>query len=163
MSGTTGHRVGITGHQTLSSETRKLIFEAAKKELAGVHDLITITSLAAGADQICAEAALEIGGRFLVVLPAENYAKSFDTAADLENFHRLLARADEVVRMPFGEPSEQAYWAAGCEIVDRANWLLAIWDGKPAGGLGGTADVVHYAHSKGKEVRVIWPKGARRA
>jgi hypothetical protein len=29
--------------------------------------------------------------------------------------------------------------------VDKSDMLIAIWDGKPAAGLGGTADAVGYA------------------
>lgn len=65
--------------------------------------------------------------------------------------------------MPFDEPSEKAYWSAGQEIVNQADRLLAVWDGQPAAGLGGTADVVRYARAQGKLVTIIWPEGARRS
>lgn len=155
--------IGITGHQALSPATRNLIRNAVSGELGGMRNFTVITSLAAGADQICAETALQAGGRLLVITPARDYIESFGDSVDLENYQRLLARADEVVTLSFIKPSEQAYWAAGQEIVHRAELILAIWDGKPAGGLGGTADVVQYARLKGKEVRVIWPYGAQRA
>jgi hypothetical protein len=35
--------------------------------------------------------------------------------------------------------------------------LVAIWDGKPARGLGGTGDVVRYAQEKGTAVSIVWP------
>jgi hypothetical protein len=40
--------------------------------------------------------------------------------------------------------------------------LFAVWDGEPARGYGGTADVVAYARQLGTPVRIIWPRGARR-
>ncbi len=43
-------------------------------------------------------------------------------------------------------------------MVDQADYLLAVWDGEPAG----TADVVLYAQGKGIPVAVFWPEGARR-
>jgi DNA recombination-mediator protein A len=155
--------IGITGHRTLSVATRKLVSDALKDELAGVRDLVVVSSLAAGADQICAELALEAGGRLVVVLPAQKYEESFSNETGLANFTRLLDRAAEIISMPFEQPGEEAYWAAGREVVDRVNWLLAVWDGQPARGLGGTADVVAYARSMGKRVTVIWPDGAARA
>ncbi len=39
--------------------------------------------------------------------------------------------------------------AAGVWMVDRSDRLVAIWDGKPAAGLGGTGDVVAYALERG--------------
>ena len=40
--------------------------------------------------------------------------------------------------------------------------LVAVWDGQPARGLGGTADVVAYARQRGVPMEVIWPQGATR-
>ena len=44
--------------------------------------------------------------------------------------------------------------------VDRSGVLVAVWDGQPARGLGGTADVV--ARQRGVPMEVIWPQGATR-
>ncbi|MEO5877101.1 MAG: hypothetical protein ABIQ26_19070, partial [Streptosporangiaceae bacterium] len=60
------------------------------------------------------------------------------------------------------EPTDEAYLVAGHRVVKRSDLLLAVWDGRPAGGLGGTADIVAYARDRGTEVGVIWPPGARR-
>lgn len=42
--------------------------------------------------------------------------------------------------------------ATGLIVVERCDALLAAWDGEPAGGFGGTADVVAYARSRGRPV-----------
>jgi hypothetical protein len=47
-------------------------------------------------------------------------------------------------------------------MVDRADRLIAVWDGLPARAYGGTADVVQYARHKGTPVTVVWPQGAYR-
>lgn len=65
--------------------------------------------------------------------------------------------------MPYEEPSDDAYLAAGQEVVDLTDTILAVWDGQPARGVGGTADVVRYARSTGRRVVVIWPPGAARS
>lgn len=88
---------------------------------------------------------------------------SFSKPSELAAFRRLLALASEEVLLPFSAPAEDAFWAAGREVVERSDKLLAIWDGLPAAGLGGTADVVRYARAAGKDVEVIWPAGAARA
>jgi hypothetical protein len=51
---------------------------------------------------------------------------------------------------------------AGKVVVDRSSVLVAVWDGQPSRGLGGTADVVRYARERGVPVEVIWPEGATR-
>jgi hypothetical protein len=52
--------------------------------------------------------------------------------------------------------------AASEFMIDHADELYAVWDGQPARGHGGTADVVTYARQRGVSVRVIWPEGAER-
>ena len=51
---------------------------------------------------------------------------------------------------------------AGKVVVDRSSVVLAVWDGQPSRGLGGTADVVAYARQRGVTVTVVWPEGASR-
>jgi hypothetical protein len=51
---------------------------------------------------------------------------------------------------------------AGRRLVDDADEIIAVWDGKPARGYAGTADVVRYAISRGRPIHVIWPPGAGR-
>jgi hypothetical protein len=52
---------------------------------------------------------------------------------------------------------------AGEKVVDLSDTLLAVWDGLPAKGYGGTADVVTYARATAVPFSVIWPDGARRS
>ena len=46
---------------------------------------------------------------------------------------------------------------AGYLTVDRASILIAVWDGKPSNGPGGTADVVAYARALGRRLIIIDP------
>ena len=52
--------------------------------------------------------------------------------------------------------------AAGRLLVERSDRLIAVWDGLPARGPGGTADVVAYARALSRPVTVLWPQGAHR-
>jgi len=155
--------VGITGHRDLSPSCERLVRRSIASELDGLDILITgYRSLAAGADQLFAEVVLERGGQLVVVIPSENYESSFTDSVAALRFKTLLNRAISTTRLPYSQPSEQAYWAAGQEIVKSSDLVLAVWDGKPAGGLGGTADVVEHARTRGKPVKVIWRAGCRR-
>lgn len=156
-------RVGVTGHQDLSPGCADLVRQRIGLELDLLGtDVIGYSSLAAGTDQLFAEMVLERDGQLTAVLPSERYETSFTDPAALRRFEVLLCRAHEAVRLPFPEPSEAAYWRAGQTIVDRCDLLLAIWDGEPARGLGGTADVVRYARGQGRTSKVIWPDGCSR-
>jgi len=154
--------VGFSGHQALAAETREAVRAALMKTLSKWDKVLAVTSLAAGSDQIFAECALATGGQLVAVIPCEGYERTFNDPSDLASYHRLLKLSTDQLLLPYQEPSEEAYWAAGKRIVDMADILVAVWDGEPAGGLGGTADVVKYAEKQKKEILRIWPSGARR-
>jgi len=52
--------------------------------------------------------------------------------------------------------------AASALMVDAADELFAVRDGKPPHACSGTVDVVAYARQHDIPVRVIWPDGAHR-
>lgn len=156
--------IGCTGHQALSPRTRRRVGAALAAHIAKIEDeIVGLCSLAVGADQIFAHVLLAGGGRLHAIIPCEGYAGTFDDEAARQEFERLLSAAHEVTELPFPEPSEEAFMAAGHEVADRCDLLLAVWDGEPAAGRGGTADVVSHANDRGRSVEVIWPEGARRS
>ncbi len=155
--------LGVTGHQVIPPGARELVVEAVRDILREAESpLCAVTSLAAGADQLVATELLRIGGRLHVIVPSRSYERTFATRADLASFRSLLEAAHTVTRLDYEEPSEEAFMAAGKGVVDNCEMLIAVWDGKPARGPGGTADVVRYAHDTGKAVRVVWPDGIGR-
>lgn len=154
--------VGCTGHQTLSPDTAGMVATAIAGELSRFPaPLVGACSLAAGADQIFAETILAAGGELRAIIPSEGYATTFANG-DRVRYATLLAAANAITTLPFAVPCEEAYLAAGHRVVDSSDVLMAVWDGAPAAGLGGTADVVRYAHAQGRDVLVIWPTGASR-
>jgi hypothetical protein len=155
-------RVGVTGHRDLSARTDVLVTAALATELAKFSSLSGISSLAEGTDQIFAEQVLKAGGTLTALIPCEDYGLSFETSAGKVTYRRLRDQAEEVIRLPFPAPSEEAFWAAGKRLVTLADVLLAVWDGSPSAGVGGTADVVAFAGRRGVPTIVLWPPGARR-
>jgi hypothetical protein len=122
-----------------------------------------VSNLADGADQLFATHVLAAGGKLEAVLPCEGYAGSLIADDSRARFEDLRRAAVRVVTLPYPEPSEQAFLAAGQALVDRCDHLFAVWDGRPARGVGGTADVVAYARSCGRAVTVLWVEGVLRA
>jgi hypothetical protein len=154
--------IGITGHQGLDRDTTALVSDAVRAELESRGPVRGITSLAQGADQIFAGEILRQGGALTVVIPSADYETTFQTPQALSQYFELKGSAMEIIEMPFAEPTEDAYWAAGRKVVSLADEMLAVWDGEEAGGLGGTADVVAFARERGVPVTVIWPMGSSR-
>ena len=156
-------RIAITGHRGLPAATERLVDRAIREQLAAYpsSDLVGISNLADGADQLFAEAVLDAGGQLEVIVPAARYRDGLPEAAHAA-YDALLSRATSVRRLDRIESTEDAHMEASKTMLDRADRLFAVWDGKPARGYGGTADVVAEARDRGIPVTVIWPEGASR-
>jgi len=156
-------KVGITGHQNIPRHAAGLVRTMLQQFLVEQPDPLTcVTSLAGGADQMCAALVLKRGGSLHAVVPCAGYEKSFGTARAAQRFRTLLAQSSAVETLPFPEPSEEAFLAAGRRVVDLSDLLIAVWDGRPSRGMGGTADIVAYARHLSVKVTVIWPQGLSR-
>jgi len=156
-------RIAITGHRGLPAATEQLVDKVIRRELASyaLDELVGISNLADGADQLFARAVLEAGGRLEVVIPAARYRDGLPQSAHF-GYDSLLSAASAVDRLDFIDSTEEAHMAASKAMLAKADHLFAVWDGKAARGYGGTADVVAEARRLGVPVTVIWPDGARR-
>lgn len=155
-------RIAISGHRGLSDHTAHLVDQALRAELSRAQVVTGLSCLADGADQIFARAVIELHGDLEAVIPAERYRDGLPADAH-PDYDDLLARAVAVHRLAYLEATSESYMAASALMIDRADELWAVWDGEPARGYGGTADVVAYAREHGKPVLVVWPDGAARA
>jgi len=155
-------RIAISGHRGLNAHTADLIDQAIREKLSKHPDGVSgLSCLADGADQIFARAVIDLGGTLEVIIPAEEYRSGLPAAAHAE-YDDLMASAVAVHRLPFAESTSESHMAASKLMVDEADELYAVWDGKPARAYGGTADVVAYARDHDTPVQVIWPAGAAR-
>jgi hypothetical protein len=156
-------RIGISGHRGFDQTTSDLIDKALHDVLAAYEptDLDGVTCLADGADALFAQAVLDLGGTLRVIIPAAKYREGFPDEYH-PVFDALLARAHSVQRLDFVESDSAAHMAASQVMISEIDELLAVWDGLPARGYGGTADIVAEARTGGVPVRVIWPQGAHR-
>jgi hypothetical protein len=156
-------RVGIAGHRGLSGKSADVVKEAIR-ELVGnqpADGLVGVSCIADGPDVWFAQAVLEHGGSLEVVVPALKYREA------LPEWHRavyddLVGRASQVHETGLPDADPHAYMVGSEVLIGLADQLIAVWDGEPARGHGGTADVVSYALRTGVPVRVVWPQGASR-
>jgi len=80
----------------------------------------------------------------------------FEAGDDLAEYRRLLAQCD-IIQLGWKGDPERAFLNAGKFVVENCETLFAIWDGEKAEGLGGTADVVHYAAKHARRIVRIDP------
>ncbi|MEU1385825.1 MULTISPECIES: hypothetical protein [unclassified Nonomuraea] len=155
-------RIAVSGHRGLPGEAAVLVDRAIREALVEcLPGLSGLSCLADGADQIFARAVLDLGGVLEVVIPAERYRDGLPGECRAA-YDELLGRAGQVHRLEFVESTAESHMAASVRMLDDADVLFAVWDGQPARGHGGTADVVAEARRREVPVRVIWPDGARR-
>jgi len=171
-------RVGLTGHRpsglgeadlvALRSRVRGVLAQLrAIVTTAGAEpgedflfvppELRLISALAEGADCLGAQEALAEGYALQAPLPfpRELYEHDFRTAASLEEFRALLARASAVLELDGTRENDgMAYAHVGRVILSQSDVLVAVWNGESSHGSGGTAHVAHEAISLG--VPVLW-------
>ena len=157
-------RIGITGHSNLTTDTVPLVAEAIRAALTEHPrgELIGVTCLARGADQVFARVVLDLGGTVEVVLPATDYRDRKIKPDNAADFDELIGKASTVHTMPFTTSDREAYMAASEHVLGGVDAMVAVWDGGPSGGHGGTGDVVDAARERGIPVTVVWQR-ARRA
>ena len=149
-------RVGVTGHRFLSDRARittkiDLVLQRIQEAFACAR-LTVVSELAIGADQVVAHRALALPGTRLVVslpMPLEQYMEDFETLTARRDFIELFHCADEIRMVPTTPTRDDAYHAAGVYIVEHSDVMIAIWDGQPARGRGGTAEIVALAREHG--------------
>lgn len=148
-------RIGITGHQERDGIEWPWVQAAISRYLIGKVKLIGYSSLAAGTDQLFAEQVLERNGKLIAVIPLHNYKMQF-SGNDLVIYEKLLASSD-IVELGSNKHDSRAFLDAGMWVARESERLIAVWDGKTAAGVGGTADIVAYALSLGRPVHHIDP------
>jgi len=150
-------RFGVTGHQRLDDSSQwswvRQQIERLFMERGRQGDEAT-SALAIGADTLFAELALDFGLRLSVVIPCAHYDDTFVLDEDRLRYARLYSRAHVKRILEYPGPSEEAFEDAGHVVAEESDLLIAVWNGKPAAGRGGTGDIVRWARARGKEM--VW-------
>lgn len=175
-------RVGVVGHRpkrlNLEStvELRRVIHSLLEqirvsvtkffKDNRDLYDggnaqLRVVSPLAEGSDRIVADEAMKLDYQLHCPMPfhREEYENDFDPHSR-HDFRQLLNKAKAkgglaCFEMDGDRKNEgQSYGATGRVVLNHSDVLIAIWDGGPPQGEGGTVDKVREAVAFG--VPVIW-------
>jgi hypothetical protein len=156
--------VAVTGHRDLITSELPAIREHVRAFMADLErrypdlPVVVMSGLAAGADSLVAEEALALGLKVIAALPMPRnlYAGDFATGPERDRFDALCARAHEIIELPFtpgntadlarerGHNRDRQYAQLGVFLSAHCHVLLALWDGRNSGELGGTAAVVNF-------------------
>jgi hypothetical protein len=158
--------IAVTGHRDLVPDEVPRIRERVQgliKDLRRRYPerrLRVMSPLAEGADRLVADEALALGVELIVPLPMprEVYIRDFGTEESIREFDRLCEAANEILHLPLarkntledisdhGPARDLQYAQVGIFLCAHCHILLAIWDGKLTGDLGGTGQVVRFHH-----------------
>lgn len=163
-------RIGVTGHRlhklNLSDADLVCAIDDALADIVKKHSgarLIIVSPLAEGADRLVAQRAMKKFGMVLHVplpLPFELYQTDFSSRESVEEFKAMVGTAEIYFELPmrFGNQQEltshidgslnekrnNQYALAGAYMVQYCDEMLAVYDGKPEGGVGGTGQIVRW-------------------
>lgn len=160
--------LGITGHRDLKDieHINNLLVQEVShlQTLYPNSELIILSALAEGADRMLANIAKQKNLPLHVILPfnKEEYEKDFpDTINEFRVFYNYALETAGVHVIDPVVPESQTliplkdkqssniyrnlqYAKAGMFLAERSHILFALWDGKKARGLGGTAQIVDF-------------------
>src|SRR5258708_4873909 len=168
--------LGVSGHRDLDPahlpRLRETVAEFVRqlREYLPHTDLHLTVGMAAGADLLVAQTALDLGVQVEAVLPMplQQYAIDFD-GESLASLRSLLERPDvRCVELSHGSRQfdhgpltaterDEMYAKLTQTLIRRTSLLLALWDGRPSRLAGGTADtVLRYLGVRTDEVDASW-------
>jgi hypothetical protein len=151
--------VGFTGHRKVPYETksRQVIRDFLAQQKESHHGVMYgICSAAAGGDQLFAESCIElkIPLRILLPRPAEQFRADFDDASWQRSVH-IMENAISVEVTGQYEARNEQFYDCGIQTVAESQLLVALWDGQPSRGVGGTQEIVSFARKTGHPIAWI--------
>jgi hypothetical protein len=181
-------KLGVTGHRVLKDQDiiAQKVKEVLNSQIYDLFDtdifkengkpsiaFTILTPLAEGADRLVAREVLKLPDSIIeVVLPfsKEDYLQDFGSEGSKKEFEELYHRSRNPIvlenillagglsTIERAEARNKAYEDVGRYVVTHCNVLIALWDGKPSRGRGGTAEIVAYAREKKCPLIIISPE-----
>jgi uncharacterized phage-like protein YoqJ len=134
--------VAITGHRPERIPDMDAMAEALRESFLELEVTKVIQGMAAGIDLLAAKTAYNLHVPFVSARP---WAGHYCRKEDEYDYLRAIQKAEEVVIIHDSEkyPGPWVYQKRNEWMVDRAELVIAVWDGEPKGG---TYNCVKYAH-----------------
>lgn len=154
--------LGITGNRpkklgigyNLDDAGYKALFEKVRQKIKELEPKKVLTGMALGADQMAAQACIDLGIEYVACVPFAGQEKMWPQKSQ-DYYNALLNSACETVIVSEGNYNTKKMQIRNEYIVDNCNVLLAIWNGTP----GGTEQAIRYCNSciPQKEILVLTP------
>jgi uncharacterized phage-like protein YoqJ len=126
-----------------------------KEEIFRLNPCFVIVGMALGMDTAAAEACLELDIPYVATVPFTGQEKLWPEESQ-RIYHELLSKAYRVEVLSSGEQySAKLLLDRNSYMIDRADHVLALWDGKHKGG---TADAIRKARARGLDITNVWER-----
>jgi len=159
--GFTGHRAGFD-REAVRASVSQVLRDLQRRAASRQGVLHLCTSIAEGTDTLCVQLArdLDIPVHLLLPLEEREFSKDFSPSGWTQAANQLaMARNNpdrDSVRLAGGRaPRPECYANLAVEMLRAVHILIAVTDGQPARGIGGTGAVVELATSMGLPVITI--------
>lgn len=148
----TGHRPDKLGPNGYTDDTFSALIRLARDWLHEHRPTKVISGMALGWDQALAHAALEERIYLIAAIPFEGQERRWPTRSQ-DAYNQLLDQVDEThIVHPY--PGAIGLHRRNEWMVDRADMMLALWDGS----WGGTFNCLRYAEKKRVQVENLWSR-----
>jgi hypothetical protein len=145
-------KIAVCGHRRLDDphrlETSILISVQRIHAAYPGHPYQVYSCLAQGADRLLAGKfiqALPADLTVILPLPEQEYLKDFKSEQSIQEYNKLKYLAKAVITPDLVYTRPQAYREANRRLMENCDLLVTVWDGLPARGPGGTAELVKMA------------------
>lgn len=155
-----GHRPGNLGgpEMPIKKELKEEILQELLNLWDGASTLCLLTDMTRGANQLFCEVGFSLRKkhpelvRIIAMLPFHDQDVTWSTV-ESNRFHKLLEEVDEVTYANDGGFDTDKLYVCGEKIVDRADALIAVWNGST----GVIQRCVERAAQKDMPIRLIDP------
>jgi len=153
--------IAVSGHRQLDEkpDLEQAVINAGNRIrwLFSGQRFQVYSCLAEGADRMLARilvATLPADLVAVLPLPERDYRRDFSSGESLHEFQQFKKAAASVVVLGKNKKRPQAYHAANQYLLQNCQVLVAVWDGLPARGEGGTAELVEAVRQTGR--MLLW-------
>jgi uncharacterized phage-like protein YoqJ len=143
-----------TGYK-LPNPTYNYVCQELERVLIELKPDKAISGMALGTDSYFAFVCIKLGIPFIAAVPFLNQESKWPKASQ-DTYHKLLAKAAEVVIVSEGGYSAEKMQTRNIWMTDRCDTLIAVWDQSS----GGTANCIAYAKSVVRDIIYIDPRKA---
>lgn len=139
--------IGIIGHRDLGGEDVDFYVQTCcHKILSEVRvkypKIRAISALSQGADSIFAQSAVSLNIQLESVIPFNDFRSDFTGEVPYERYKTLRKSSGRETMVNFSKRSNMAYKKSMEWVVFKSNIVIAVWDGKKIGSIGGTWEAV---------------------